>query len=247
MNLFMERMTWEEIRDAMRAGRKNALLMLGSIEQHGPHLPLNTDTLAAYSEAEKICSQLPDYLIAPIISLGCSSHHMGFPGTVTLSWETFTAVVEEVCISLDHHGFQRIAIVPTHGGNIPPIQKHLDRMREKIDAEVNFVTIDNFDELVDTVVREDLGGKLKVELHSCHACLHETSFMLAEFPDAVRKNKIVPGRTTKFDGKMLVNGGDTKALSANGILGDPTLASAALGKIIEDVIIAEDVKRIRQL
>jgi creatinine amidohydrolase len=246
--MFIEDMTWEEIKNEMDGGKKNVLVMIGAMEQHGPHLPLNTDTLDAYIIARGVAHKLGNALVAPVLSLGCSKYHMSFPGTISLTEKTFQQVLREVCISLDKHGFRNIIIITTHGGNMGPIENALKGIRENVSAKIIFVRLDDFDDLVDTAARKFLGNRLDdCRLHSCHACLHETSAMLYRCPEKVRKSKIVAGRTKPFDHKELLEKGDVKEFSPNGILGDPTLASKELGKIFEEIIIDADVQKIREL
>lgn len=111
----MEKLTWEEVGQAAKEDRI-VLLPIGSTEQHGYHLPLDTDTCIAYEMARRASSEV-GALIAPAIPFGESSHHMGFCGTITLRSEVFAEVVKDVLKSLFHHGFNRIVIVNGHGGN----------------------------------------------------------------------------------------------------------------------------------
>ncbi|KPN31223.1 creatinine amidohydrolase family protein, mycofactocin system [Halolamina pelagica] len=77
-------MVWPEVESALEAGTRTAIVAVGSIEQHGPHLPLNMDTLDGDELSRRIASALGDALAAPTIRPGCSGHHMEFPGTITV-------------------------------------------------------------------------------------------------------------------------------------------------------------------
>jgi len=244
----MENMTSPEIDVAMKNGKDNVLLMVGAIEQHGPHLPINTDTLSAYCLAENLIKHLNTFLVAPILNLGYSEHHMSFKGTISLSSETLYNVIEDSCNSLKRHGFKNIVIITTHGGNIPPISEKLHLLRDKIYENIHFLIIDKYDEKVDLVVKKILKNKVQNhEIHSCHACLHETSMMMKYFNKYVRSDKIVQGRIKSFDKEKLLNGGDLKEVSPNGILGDPLLASSALGRLLMETIVKENIKTINKL
>ncbi len=84
-------MTWPEVQAALDAGWDRVLLPIGSTEQHGPHLPTATDSLHTNEIAERVARMLTRTLIAPTVPVGCSEHHMAFPGTVTLTKETLEA------------------------------------------------------------------------------------------------------------------------------------------------------------
>ena len=245
---FMENMTSPEINSAMKDGKDNVLLMIGAMEQHGPHLPINTDTLSAYCLAENLIKQLNNFLVAPIQNLGYSEHHMSFKGTITLSNETLYNVVKDSCNSLKRHGFKNIVIITTHGGNIPILSEKLHLLKEEIYENIHFLLIDNYDEKVDFVVKKILKDKVKNhEIHSCHACLHETSMMMRYFNEDIRKDKIVQGRIKSFDKVKLLDGGDLKEISPNGILGDPLLASSEIGEILMKTIVKENIKLLSSL
>jgi creatinine amidohydrolase len=115
--IWMERMTWQEVEQAIQEGYDTVLLIAGSIEQHGPHLPLGTDTILGYAMADTIARKMGKTLVAPVVRPGLSEHHMQFSGSLTLSRPTFQAMVSEIVQSLVRHGFKRVAITYSHGGN----------------------------------------------------------------------------------------------------------------------------------
>src|SRR3954447_3096690 len=118
----IERMTWEGVAARLEAGVDAVLIPIGTTEQHGPHMPLDTDcfiarelaTRAAESGAEAGLS----ILVAPTLNVTLSWYHMQFPGSMRLSTTTFLQVFREVCDSLVHHGFENLLAVNGHGGNI---------------------------------------------------------------------------------------------------------------------------------
>ena len=116
----LEELTWTEVDDALDGDVRTAVVAVGSVEQHGPHLPLVMDTLAGDAVAERVARELGDALAAPTIRPGCSGHHMAFPGTITVSAETLMDTIRAYVRSLDEHGFEDVALVPTHGGNFGP-------------------------------------------------------------------------------------------------------------------------------
>ena len=119
---FLEHMTWPEVEAAIRGGIDAVLIPIGSTEQHGPHMPLDTDCLIARSlcarAAELGEAEGVSVLVAPTMNVTLSWYHMQFPGSMKLSTTTFLQVFREVCDSLVHHGFENRVAVNGHGGNI---------------------------------------------------------------------------------------------------------------------------------
>jgi creatinine amidohydrolase len=118
---FLERMTWQEVEAAIERGIDAVLIPIGTTEQHGPHMPLDTDCFiarslcaraAAAGEADGV-----ELLVAPTLNVTLSWYHMQFPGSIRLSTATFLQVFREVCDSLAHHGFGNLVAVNGHGGN----------------------------------------------------------------------------------------------------------------------------------
>ena len=114
------KMTWLEVKEGIE--KIDAVLIpVGATEQHGPQMPIDFDHFSAtqFCEAAAKAANERDkwVVVAPTINYGCSWYHMNFPGTVTLSQETFMKVVREVCESLAHHGFKNLIVLNSHGGN----------------------------------------------------------------------------------------------------------------------------------
>ncbi len=124
---YLDRMTWPDVKAEMEKGCRTVIVCFGSHEQHGPHLPLGTDAFLGDSIGEGLAERL-DAFLAPVFRVGCSEHHMGFPGTITLSSETFQKLVGEATQSLSRHGFEEIILIPTHGGNFKPMENALRDM-----------------------------------------------------------------------------------------------------------------------
>src|SRR5262245_38731001 len=107
-NIRLELMTFEEVERALANGFRTVLIPCGAIEQHGPHLPLCMDADHADALGLLVAQRLGHTLVAPSIRVGCSSHHMAFPGTISLRSETLEAICLDYCVSLTQHGFDRI-------------------------------------------------------------------------------------------------------------------------------------------
>jgi len=118
----IERLTWPEVEERIAEGVDAVLIPIGSTEQHGHHMPLDTDSFIARSlclrAAESGAVEGVALLVAPTLNVTLSWYHMQFPGSVRLSTTTFLQVFREVCDSLVHHGFENLVAVNGHGGNI---------------------------------------------------------------------------------------------------------------------------------
>src|SRR5437899_2526901 len=113
------KLTWPEINDAVEAG-KVPVVPVGSIEQHGPHLPLDVDCVCPTGVAFAAAERLPDQiLVLPTIVHGYTAHVMDFPGTINIHYEHFIAMVLDVVKSLAYHGFKKVILLNGHGSNMP--------------------------------------------------------------------------------------------------------------------------------
>jgi hypothetical protein len=126
----LEELTWPELEGFLSPGGRTAILPLGSIEQHGPHLPFATDAWIAGELGRRLCSRLPESIELPVLALGCASEHLAFPGTLSLGDETFASVLCDLAICVARHGFARLFVFSAHGGNRGALAAALPRMRE---------------------------------------------------------------------------------------------------------------------
>src|ERR671922_415838 len=115
-------MTSSQVRAELGRGRSTVVVPFGAVEQHGPHLPLDTDAVLADRLGPLLAERL-DALCAPTIRIGCSQHHLAFAGTLSLRPQTLQMIVHDLVDSLVRHGFRRIVLLATHGGNEPPLQE----------------------------------------------------------------------------------------------------------------------------
>ena len=115
-------MCWPEIKEVVKEKRV-AILPVGAIENHGPHLPLDADTVIVEEVCKRAAKKMEkDVAVLPVVPYGLSVHHIDFPGTITIKVPTFTEYIQDICKSLAFHGFKYILIVNGHGGNIPSLQ-----------------------------------------------------------------------------------------------------------------------------
>ncbi len=226
----LDELTWPEVRAAIDAGRTTVIFAAGSTEQHGPHLPLQTDTLLGTWLVEAIVERVPGAFQGPTVSLGCSEHHMAFAGTITLSKETFKAVVREYAESLAAHGFEHIFVVPTHGGNFAPLRELADELGGRA-GNARFTTFTDLFGYIDVSRRIGAEEGITPEVAGAHAGEGETSRVLAARGDLVQFEHACEGYVGEFSdvqAKNLFANGMT-ALTSNGILGDARPATAERG------------------
>jgi creatinine amidohydrolase len=234
----IEDMTWPEVKDALENGVTTVVFAVGSTEQHGPHLPTRTDAAIGDAWAEGVAKNL-QALMGPTIHIGCSAHHMAFPGTVTLTESTLTALLHDYIDSLVHHGFRKIVILPSHGGNFPTVRTVLREAKQK-HPSVRFAALTDLMSLMEVTHRIAEKAGIAKEAAGSHAGENETGFMLALHPHLVRTGRYKPGYTGPFsdERQKKLFGEGMHALSSIGVLGDPRGAEAARGRTYLEETIA---------
>lgn len=206
-------------------GRPLVLVPLGSTEQHGPHLPLNTDTVIAEAVVKRVARECRA-LVAPSIAYGASGEHQSFPGTSSIGHAALRLLLIELVRSMSTWA-GRIVIVNAHGGNLQTLTSAVPQLRDE-GHHVAWVPC-------------------ATETVDLHAGLTETSLMLHLAPWSVDLAKIAPGNTAplhKLLPTLMKHG--VAAVSPNGVLGDPTGASAAEGRRVLDALVADTLARMRQ-
>jgi len=242
----LARMTSPEAGERM-AACDVALLPTGAIEQHGPHLTVDTD----FWHAERLCREValacgePYPVVLPGIPFGVSYHHDDFPGTLSVSAETLSRYVTEVGRSAARQGVRKLVIVNGHGGNAPALQTAAQKIHRKTGVFVCVDTGETSDADVDAIA--ETRGDI-------HAGEIETSEALHLRPDDVRGE--LPGLSVpRFALEALDEGGErwvpwfarTSRLSPEGVLGDPSRATADKGRRMWEVQIGRLVELVRGL
>ncbi len=225
----LEEMNWPDIKALLN--RTNiAIVPVGSLEQHGPHLPINTDTVIA-CEVAKRAVQRVGVAVSPPISFGFSVEHQNYPGTISLSAESFMNVVQDVCKSLVYHGFRKIVLLNAHGGNTGILTAILQSIRSEYNVTVSLVSIwglakDEFDR-----IRESE----PVPIAHGEEC--ETSLMLAIDPAKVDLERMKRTKPRPRLGASMLHykigvraGWRTEDISESGVIGDPTKATREKGE-----------------
>lgn len=240
-SVLLEEYTWPEVETALEEGTQTVVVAAGSIEQHGPHLPLIMDTLAGDELSARIAAKLGDALAGPTIRPGCSGHHMEFPGTITIPAETLMDVIRSYCRSLSEHGFEHIVLVPTHGGNFAPVNTVAPEISREIDA--NVIALADLDELM-SLQNEGLHeGGVEYEESVIHAGAVETAIVLAVNEGLVRADELDVGHEDEISTSRLLSEG-FRAITENGVLGDPREGTAEAGEAILDMVATAYAERI---
>jgi creatinine amidohydrolase len=184
-----EDLTWPEINEAVQAGLI-PVLPVGTMEQHGPHLPVKMDRWTATEVANEAAARHPDrLLVMPPVAYGYTTHVMDFPGSVTIHHETFIRYIVDILKSLAYHGFSRIIVINGHGSNMPPLDLACRRANMETRAQVALTSWWNLTsanpEFMKTWRESHFPGGC------AHACEAETSFALHLDADLVQMDKAV--------------------------------------------------------
>jgi mycofactocin precursor peptide peptidase len=223
-------LTSPEVEELAAAGALLAV-PVGATEQHGPHLPLSTDTDLAVALCARLAAARPGVLAAPPLAYGASGEHQDFPGTLSIGTEAVELLLVELCRSATTLTFSRVLLVSTHGGNAGAVRRAERRLRAE---------------------SRDALAWLPAWEGDAHAGRAETSLELALAPDRVRPGRAEAGNTRPLTELMPeLRRSGVRAVSPNGVLGDPAGASAAegaalLGRLVSDLLATVDAWEARQ-
>ncbi|MBS1882463.1 MAG: mycofactocin biosynthesis peptidyl-dipeptidase MftE [Actinobacteria bacterium] len=219
--------TWPEVEAGAAAGPTTLIVPLGATEQHGPHLPLGTDAEIAAALARLAAERIPGAVVAPVMPYGSSGEHQGFAGTLSIGATATELVLVELARSASET-FDRALFLNAHGGNAAPLAAAVERLRHEGRDVLAW--------------SPRFGG-------DAHAGRTETSLMLALAPRRVRGRPLAPPTgpgTTAAREAPAAGGNDAplaeligrlrregvRAVSPNGVLGDPSDASVAAGEAL---------------
>ncbi len=237
--VLLEELTWTELRDLVGTKTMTIIVPVGGTEQNGPHMTLGKHNVRVKILSEKIARALGGTLVAPVIAyvpegrLSPATGHMRFPGTITIPGETFQKVLEYAARSFKLHGFRDIVFLGDHGGtqaDQKAVAARLNRewaatpVRAHAIEEYYRAAVIEFPRLLSerSYRKEELG---------LHAGLADTSLMLAVDPRMVRPGRLRP---------------DSWPAGASGVSGDPTRASAELGRLGVEMIVTRTAEAIRK-
>lgn len=250
-------MNWPECNEAVKQGRV-AVLPVATYEDHGYHLPIDVDVVLATEICERAVARMPaEAVLIPAVTHGYSPHHMDFPGTITIRWDTFINYVKDVCLSLAHHGFTRILIVNGHGSNAAPLEMAsrltvVETEGHVLCASVNHWGVRKVREEGKKIRTSDYGG-------TSHAGEYETSLYLALRPELVEMEKAVDERTPlppSFQNDLLAGKRPDASvaylmphwstMSTSGVRGDATKATREKGEQFLEAAVEGLVELVRE-
>ena len=225
---------WAELKaaelQALAAQSAIVVVPVAAIEQHGPHLPVMTDSLLCSTVARRGAEQAVaaggrPVVVTPAVWSGLSEHHMPFGGTLSLDFASFGALLGGVCRSLQRHRFGRVLLLNGHGGNEAALRVIVEQQSPTFEGVLACV---NYWHLAAAAFAEILERQAGVQ----HACEAETSMVLALRPDLVDPGRFAEAR---FEEGRRPGGGAYRwdsfaARTASGVIGDPTAASADKGE-----------------
>ena len=234
--VFLEELTWTEVRDALQAGKTTLIIPTGGTEQNGPHMVLGKHNFRIHYTANRIARKLGNALVAPVMAyvpegaLQPPEGHMRYPGTLTLPDDVFRKVLEYTARSAKLHGFRNIVFIGDSGPNQPGMQAVAAQLnREWAGSGVRLHHIleyyrgNGFDEWLAAQ------GETK-EAIGTHAGIQDTSLLMAVDPKLIRRDKLANARNPK----------------ETGVTGDPTRATVAYGRKGLDMIVDTTVTLIRK-
>ncbi len=234
--VFLERLTWDEVRDLMAAGKTTIIIPTGGTEQNGPHMAIGKHNVRVTANAEAIARRLGNALVAPVIAyvpegdIDPPKGHMRFPGTISIPDPIFRGVLEYAARSLKQHGFRDIVFIGDSGPNQPgqiAVAAKLNAEWAGTNTRVHAITgYYRGDPEGDAAIMMSRG--IRKEQIGNHADPRDTSQMMAVDPTMVRNSKIVAA-----DGK-------------NGIQGDPRGSTPEIGRALIDKNLTRTVELIRQ-
>ncbi len=228
----LEEMTWPEI-DAGLRQTQTRILPIGATEEHGPHLPIFTDTIQAIEVAREAARRM-DVFLAPPVHYGICRSTRGFPGTISLEYDALRAFIHDILLSFYESGFRRVLILTGHAGgqHIAALKGACQQAVSERDFRLSLVSL--FD-LIDPSAVETPGDGHSGEI--------ETSLMLHIRKDLVRGK---PERHFPIRPRFLVLD-DVRYLMGNGIMGDPSKASLEKGNEFFEMAVSGVLEALEEL
>ena len=246
-----EEFTWPEIREAVAQNRV-AVLPVGTVEQHGPHLPLVTDVLTAGEMSRLAVERLPEEsVLLPPVYYSFNEHHMDFPGTIAVDGQTIINYVTDIGTSLARHGFRKILLVNGHGSNVPFLDVAARNITNRTEASCAMAPWWNL--IPKPLLRELRESEYPGGM--AHGCELETSVLLHLRPDLVEMEKAekdISFQATEFFYWDLEAPSPVffqewfSRYSRTGTVGDPTKATAEKGRRFVEAVVERLVGLIRE-
>jgi creatinine amidohydrolase len=218
--------------------RAIGIVPVGACEQHGPHLPLGTDSLITEALVRDVAGRVAAPLVvAPLIAVGLSDHHAAFAGTVTLARETLFALVEAHVAAFARMGVRRVALLSAHGGNFAALG---EAAGAAVESGVEVHAYADFARFLAVMAGAGRAAGLDAPATDSHAGAYETSMVLAlAGAEAVGDFADVEGYTAAEDGWLERLSDGVQQLSPTGVIGRPAGATAAVGARVLDAVAGE--------
>jgi len=235
-SVLLEELTWTEVRDAVRAGKTTIIIPAGGTEQNGPHMALGKHNARVKVLAQDIARQLGDALVAPVIAyvpegaIAPPTAHMRYPGTITTPDDAFQKVLEWAARSFKQHGFRNIVLLGDHGSTQAGQKAVAARLnREWAAGGARVHAIEEYYRAAESEVPRLLRARCYTDAElGRHAGLTDTALMLATDARMVRADRLRPGSP------------------GDGVDGDPTRATAELGRPGAELIVSRTVDAVRK-
>jgi creatinine amidohydrolase len=218
--------SWTDVRAHLGEGRP-VVLPFGAYEQHGPHLPLCTDTAMASALARRLAEHVGGLLL-PAVAYGETSGNAGFPGTLSLSFDTVRSIALDICAALVRHGARGLVIVNGDFGNQAPLKLAAREAVERLGFPVLIVDYPGLQAIAAQVCQTPPAGR-----GFYHADELETSIMLAVAPDSVRMERAV-AEYPAFPPTFPAAFAGLETISTSGVFGDPRGATDDKGRVLLD-------------
>jgi creatinine amidohydrolase len=253
MTIYYDNLTWPEINDAV-ADKKIPIIAVGSVEQHGPHLPLKTDWFQAHKIVEEAAVRSEErLLVMPPMHYGYITHAMDFPGTITIHWQHLIEFCLDITKSLAYHGFKKMILVNGHGSNSPILELVARRTNLETDAicaTLGWWRLLSVDPAATSKWRETGFPS------GAHAEEMETSMILHLDPETVKMEhagNFQPPDSSKFLWSDITKGSGpvgiiswTSLAGTNGTFGRADLGTAEKGKIIFEEAVKQLVAFVKE-
>ncbi len=234
----LEDLTWIEAEKALKDFEVVMIALGARTKEHGPHLLLKNDYVMAEELKERVMEQVP-VAVLPTLQYGYYPSFLEYPGSVSLSAETFKNIVVDICLSMKGYGINKFYVLNTGVSTTPPLQKAREELLQK-DIELRYLDILEVDNNLPEDLMKQEGGT--------HADEGETSMMLHLAPSTVDMTKAVKDYDARPNRRGLTRDPEGSGhYSPTGIWGDPTLATKDKGRIIVEATIQEIVKQIKDL
>ncbi len=233
--ILLAQRSWPETRTLLETNEV-VLLPVGAHEQHGPGIAMATDTISADGLCRRAAALMgARAAVVPAVPFGVSWHHMHFPGTITLTPQTLTALLVEIATSLAQHGFPRVAIVNGHGGNSAAMLTAVEQLRQTVPGTrvIGLYGYGFIGEHADALLPQDAGG---------HGGGGEAAVVYAEAPDYAKPDAFCAAgkrpEIAQFAAQLRAYGGVAGAyydeVTTNGAMGDTRAATPEIGTMILD-------------